>query len=643
MANRLVLIAALAKGKSVVRNLPKNHDIDVALAVAQGLGAKVYPLGTREEILREETSSSANPSHETVHTSEPDCPSAPIDLRNSSTDQMRSVIIEGVDGKIDVKNQTLYTADNGTLSRLVVPLVLLNDKPVTIQCSEQMAKRPMKDLFEAVETLGAKVESLGSEGCLPARIEGVFKGGEVSLSGDVSSQFFSALMLCAPYAKEKLILKATSQIVSKKYVDMTADVMSQWGACVREWDVEIGDNVANQQSKQAASSQNEKPTKLDSYQIEESDKGNTNTIVNGLAVEALTPVEQDAFVTSQKWHANQSLKKALPVYEVLPNQHYQAKDTVVEGDPSSASYFLAMAAIGLFRLKVFNYPVHSKQGEALFPLVLSAMGACVQVGDCDVDSAQSKYWLERGAEWESLTSGLDWLSGLRNGFDTKNGRFVEASREANPEANGGGVTKESNGLKGRPYSNKFSISKTSHDEEKLANRDDVSGETKADISPVKKIRPMGLGKQTSAREEKTTGLPKKTLPTSLDNDMSTHTVMVTPNLPLKGLDANMENMPDIVPTLMPLYPFVKREANAMSKEREKALAKIRGIGHLRHKESNRVEGIADQLKENGFEIIVKEDQMEMIDVPRIEKKKRLGQRGWDRRDGWWQTIFGKIG
>jgi 3-phosphoshikimate 1-carboxyvinyltransferase len=91
----------------------------------------------------------------------------------------------------------------------------------------------MADLHTALRELGAKVEALGESGHLPVSVSrGSLRGGSVSVRGDVSSQFISALMMIGPRLAEGLQIHVVGDLVSRPYVEMTARVMRDFGAQV---------------------------------------------------------------------------------------------------------------------------------------------------------------------------------------------------------------------------------------------------------------------------------------------------------------------------------------------------------------------------------------------------------------------------
>jgi len=105
----------------------------------------------------------------------------------------------------------------------------------TITGSKRMQQRPINILVEALNSLGARIEYLGSEGFPPLKIKGsALFGGEVYLSGDISSQFISALLMIAPTMKNGLILNLEGDVISIPYIRLTLRMMAEFGVKA-EW------------------------------------------------------------------------------------------------------------------------------------------------------------------------------------------------------------------------------------------------------------------------------------------------------------------------------------------------------------------------------------------------------------------------
>jgi len=96
-----------------------------------------------------------------------------------------------------------------------------------------MRERPIGALVEALQALGAGVEYVGVEGFPPIVIHAKgLRGGEVCLSDPVSSQFISAILLVAPYARQDVMIELQGQIPSRPYLTLTTSVMERFGVSV---------------------------------------------------------------------------------------------------------------------------------------------------------------------------------------------------------------------------------------------------------------------------------------------------------------------------------------------------------------------------------------------------------------------------
>lgn len=119
---------------------------------------------------------------------------------------------------------------SGTTSRFLLPLMALDGVARRMDGDEQLRVRPMGVAFDALRALGASVAEEGVPGFLPAVVQGPLRGGEVELSGDVSSQFLSGLLLVGPRMPGGLQVRVTTDLVSRPYVEMTESVMRAFGA-----------------------------------------------------------------------------------------------------------------------------------------------------------------------------------------------------------------------------------------------------------------------------------------------------------------------------------------------------------------------------------------------------------------------------
>ncbi len=128
----------------------------------------------------------------------------------------------------------------GTSSRFLTAVASLFETTTIIDGEAALRGRPMADLHDALDALGAEVTHLGEVGHLPVSVSrGSLSGGEIHIAGNVSSQFISALMLIGPMLEEGLVVHIDGPLVSRSYVEMTAHVMRSFGVTVNVEDSTI--------------------------------------------------------------------------------------------------------------------------------------------------------------------------------------------------------------------------------------------------------------------------------------------------------------------------------------------------------------------------------------------------------------------
>ncbi len=194
VTNRALVCAALAGGTSALAGVLRADDTDAMVACLRDLGVRI-----------------------------------------TLTDEGGTTVatVRGVGGRPPVDGAVLDARLSGTTSRFVAPVAALVRGTVVLDGGEPLRLRPMGDLLDAMEHLGAVIEPLGEPGRLPVHLGGGperFVGGEVELAGDVSSQFLSGLLLTAPCLRDGVTAGLTTELVSRPYVVLTASVMAAFGA-----------------------------------------------------------------------------------------------------------------------------------------------------------------------------------------------------------------------------------------------------------------------------------------------------------------------------------------------------------------------------------------------------------------------------
>src|SRR5439155_27190832 len=113
----------------------------------------------------------------------------------------------------------------------LVAYVSLGEGEFVVDGAPRMRQRPIQPLLDGLRQLGVDAVSESGTGCPPVRIRAHgIPGGHVRMRGEQSSQYFSALLLVGPLTARGIEIEVEGDLVSKPYIDLTADVMRQFGA-----------------------------------------------------------------------------------------------------------------------------------------------------------------------------------------------------------------------------------------------------------------------------------------------------------------------------------------------------------------------------------------------------------------------------
>lgn len=268
ISNRMLLLAALSDGVTEIRDLLLSDDTERMLDGLRTLGVAVEPVGSH------------------------------------------AYRIQGCAGNFPNKKAALFLGNAGTAFRPLTAVLALAGGEYQLSGVPRMHERPIADLVGALRGLGANITYLGAEGFPPLGIgpAAIRSAGKVSVRGDVSSQFLTALLMAAPLAQQDMVIKVEGELISKPYIEITLNMMAQFGVRVE----------------------------------------------------------------SNDWIS----------FTVRDGSRYKSPGVVfVEGDASSASYFLAAGAIGGGPVRVEGVGKNSIQGDVRFAEALQAMGAQVEFGE----------------------------------------------------------------------------------------------------------------------------------------------------------------------------------------------------------------------------------------------------------------------
>jgi len=264
LSNRIMLLSMLAEGKTEIQNLLDSDDVHRMVEALETLG---------------------------------------IQLEENRAENL--ITVSGTSGIIPVKEATLMLGNAGTAIRPLTAAMTLGHGRFVLDGVQRMRERPIIDLVNGLSQLGANLRCINGTDCPPVEViaDGL-PGGITRLSGAISSQYLTAILLAAPYADKEVQIEITDKLVSVPYVEMTLRLMRSFGVSVN--------------------------------------------------------------------HENFRLFH-------IPCQTYLSPESIfVEGDASSASYFLAGAAITKGTVTVKGCGTDSLQGDARFAEVLEKMGAKVE-------------------------------------------------------------------------------------------------------------------------------------------------------------------------------------------------------------------------------------------------------------------------
>ncbi|MGA2231810.1 MAG: 3-phosphoshikimate 1-carboxyvinyltransferase, partial [Tepidisphaeraceae bacterium] len=154
-----------------------------------------------------------------------------------------SVKVHGCGGRIDRSAAELFCGNSGTTIRFLTALCALGTGEFVLDGVPRMRQRPIGELLELLKHLGARVDCLENQGFPPVRVRAHGLAGGIARWGAAkSSQFLSAVLMIAPYARHEVSIDLESGQTSWPYVVMTTRLMDEFGViCELVRDPETGD------------------------------------------------------------------------------------------------------------------------------------------------------------------------------------------------------------------------------------------------------------------------------------------------------------------------------------------------------------------------------------------------------------------
>lgn len=145
-----------------------------------------------------------------------------------------SIVVEGHISDVSAGEYYLDANLSGTTIRFILALSVITKGTKILQGKDSLNRRPIGELVSGLMQMGATIEYVNQEGYPPLKVipSGTpLKQNNIKMNGDISSQYFTALMMIAPAIGEVTIDVIGNQI-SKPYIDMTIDMMKEWGVTI---------------------------------------------------------------------------------------------------------------------------------------------------------------------------------------------------------------------------------------------------------------------------------------------------------------------------------------------------------------------------------------------------------------------------
>ncbi|HJX04517.1 MAG TPA: 3-phosphoshikimate 1-carboxyvinyltransferase, partial [Thermoplasmata archaeon] len=124
--------------------------------------------------------------------------------------------------------------NSGTTMRLIAGMASLLSTPATLTGDESLVKRPMGPLIDALTQLGVKCAYLGRPGFPPVTVRGPMIGSKTAMTGAVSSQFVSSLIIACSQKASDTEIQVTGEMRSRPYVDITIQMLRDFGGKAEE-------------------------------------------------------------------------------------------------------------------------------------------------------------------------------------------------------------------------------------------------------------------------------------------------------------------------------------------------------------------------------------------------------------------------
>jgi 3-phosphoshikimate 1-carboxyvinyltransferase len=144
-------------------------------------------------------------------------------------------VIEGCGGSIPNAKASLEIGNSGTSVRFLTAMLGLAGGDYRLDGVERMRQRPIGPLVDALQQFGTDIAAESPNQCPPVRIGKVTEPGDaISVTGNISSQYLSGLLMASPQLSDDLLIKIKGKLISVPYVAITTSVMNSFGVSVTE-------------------------------------------------------------------------------------------------------------------------------------------------------------------------------------------------------------------------------------------------------------------------------------------------------------------------------------------------------------------------------------------------------------------------
>ncbi|MGD9110395.1 MAG: 3-phosphoshikimate 1-carboxyvinyltransferase [Phycisphaerales bacterium] len=142
----------------------------------------------------------------------------------------QKIIVHGSTGKYQPISEELNVGESGVGMNFLTSAACLADKPIVLTGAKRITERPIAEVVQALRQLGCEIEFLQNEGYPPVRVHGGgIKGGKCEMSSAECSQYFSSIIVSAPYAETPVAIICTDELTEKPYVDITIQMAAEFG------------------------------------------------------------------------------------------------------------------------------------------------------------------------------------------------------------------------------------------------------------------------------------------------------------------------------------------------------------------------------------------------------------------------------